>query len=681
MYRYVWILLIAGFVNVSRAQDSIARLQTIVKVETNNITLRWAPNTSIAWHKGLEAGYKIERAVNKQGSSEMNDFKVLKEKVMPWSRDKWLPENIADYDKYCIIAAELLYGKSKYLEGDKLLKRTDEFKNKYVYAMMSADFSAQAAEALGLRFVDTDIQPNNVYIYRISSLAANENYPIESSTTIAYASQLTAFNAPEIYEVKALDRAIKILWLKEQPTNYTGYFIEKSENGQDFIPLNESPFMTDDNIGNKEYRQYHVFVDSLDRNYKTYHYRIKGITPFGEVGPVSEVKSIYGIDLTPPSKPSNVTSSQLGSNTLEIFWEFPDIENGELKGFLVGRSNQALDSFSNITQVILPSTARSYLDENANPLKPNFYFVTAIDTAGNYNISLSHYAHLIDSIPPQIPTGLHGSIDSSGHVTLSWNRNPESDLLGYNVFFSNQEDHVFAAVTNKPISQNRYVDTIMVQTLTEDIFYSIVAVDKNHNISSFSNTLKLVLPDMVAPAIAVFSGFEKSKESVTLNWINSKSRDVTSHVIYRRTAEQSSWIRVFECNNLQQNSWMDTGLAALQSYHYKIHAIDDAGLESKESNVIKVIAEGKEGNGNEVQLKATAIDNKSIKLAWNTLSYAKKYIVYKKSKSGRYETLVVTKNSEYIDKDFDINNIYSIRYIHENGIHSEFAADTAVKSI
>lgn len=92
---------------------------------------------------------------------------------------------------------------------------------------------------------------------------------------------------------------------------------------------------------------------------------------------------------------------------------------------------------------------------------------------------------MIDSIPPSAPTGLTARSSTSGEVVLSWKPNLEKDLLGYTLHYSNHPDHEFAAITNKPIHDTTFRDTVMIKTLTEHLYYKIVAIDKNYNYSTF----------------------------------------------------------------------------------------------------------------------------------------------------------------------------------------------------
>ena len=157
----------------------------------------------------------------------------------------------------------------------------------------------------------------------------------------------------------------------------------------------------------------------------------------------------------------------------------------DLKGFFVGHSFDPVSDYSILhIQPVAPDQF-FYIHDSVNTLRANHYIIAAVDTAGNASYSLNTYGHLIDSIPPNIPTGLTGRIDTNGLVHLTWNVNKEPDIMGYAIQFSNDSSHVFAVVTNKPVLTNSYTDTIMIRTLTERIYYKVVAIDKNFNYSEY----------------------------------------------------------------------------------------------------------------------------------------------------------------------------------------------------
>lgn len=667
----------------SYAQDSIATIHVIHKVEKDKIILRWAPSTAGAWHMSSKYGYKIERIVNKYEASEMNESKIIYSKLLPWEKSKWTKEDASTYDDYCIIAAELLYGnKSETEKSGKILDKADAFKNRYTYAMMAADFSAQASEALGLRYEDNDVQPGYTYIYTITSLTPQANYKINSGTTIAYSSQIDTLDKPQFHHIESGDSVLHLIWEKDQSKfrfNYTAYFLEKTEDQKTFKRVNDKPYISSNQYG-EQFNQYHIYSDSLDKNYKYYGYRLIGISPFAELSPPSEVVYGAGRDLTPPLKVQTIKSLQLSDKTNQIVWEYPDQITPEIKGFLIGRSKHPLDSFYNITPIMLPPNTRKFIDKEPLLNSANFYIVTVLDTAGNFSISNSHYVHMVDSVAPSIPKNLKGVAYKNGCVILTWDQNPEADILGYTLHYSNHPDHVFAAITNKPVIGNTYHDTVMVRTLSEKLYYKIVAFDKSHNHSSFSEMIEVEIPDIVQPAVALVKDFEVKNDAIKIFWINSTSDDVLKHELYRKDSLNGEWMKIFETTNSKIISYEDKNIKPLYKYFYKVHAVDDANLRSEESTIIEAISASLKLSGDDLNLKAIVANNKII-ITWNAIDHAKSYTLYKSNINGSFTTLINTSETSYQDLPDDLNAKYTIRIIAKNGITQDFSKPISIVKI
>src|SRR5690606_17770868 len=103
------------------------------------------------------------------------------------------------------------------------------------------------------------------------------------------------------------------------------------------------------------------FVDSLDANQITYHYRINGITPFGEIGPYSNTVSgagkdnLFGLLVIREVKP-------LDKKNVRLAWEFPTQLEDQINGFKIGRSSTPNGPFNDISKKILPRSTREFND-------------------------------------------------------------------------------------------------------------------------------------------------------------------------------------------------------------------------------------------------------------------------------------------------------------------------------
>jgi hypothetical protein len=87
----------------------------------------------------------------------------------------------------------------------------------------------------------------------------------------------------------------------------------------------------------------------------------------------------------------------------------------------------------------------------------------------------------IDTIPPVPPTDVQ-VINGDNRVDLYWNDNRESDLAGYNIYYSDAYDGKYYLIGSSPY--NYYVDDEAVNG--EKYFYAVTAYDYNGNESDLS---------------------------------------------------------------------------------------------------------------------------------------------------------------------------------------------------
>ncbi|WFO17213.1 hypothetical protein M601_005680 [Cellulophaga baltica 4] len=78
----------------------------------------------------------------------------------------------------------------------------------------------------------------------------------------------------------------------------------------------------------------------------------------------------------------------------------------------------------------------------------------------------------------------------------------EKDILGYRIFRGNLKDETYAQITIDPLQTNQFIDTVQLNSLNTDVYYTVVAVDHRFNTSAYSEVLELKKPDIIPPISA-----------------------------------------------------------------------------------------------------------------------------------------------------------------------------------
>lgn len=577
----------------AQSPDSINYIEAIAvtaRPSNDSIILRWAPLRLPVWQTALERGYIIERFVLTRNGIllDLPEKTILTPTPLKhFSEGDWEPLVIRN--KYAAIAAQAIFGDR--FEVD--LSRTDVFtivnkirenEQRFTFALFSADISPEVARASGLWFTDKNIKKGERYLYRISVAGApGSTLPDSTRRGSIFINPEDKYILPTPHGLKAefKDYAVSLRWEKTATTPYTAYVVERAVNGGRYTPISDTPLVTVSPSAETETRYEYAF-DSIPDLTHTYSYRVRGITPFGEMSAASEPASGKG-NITITEVPHITSGENIDNQSVRLTWEFPAALNKAISGFRVERSLQPKGTFTPINNGLISSDLRTFQDDK--PMQTNYYRVIARGLDGSQFPSPIYFVPLVDSIPPAPPTGVTGTIDEYGNVTLSWKRNSESDIYGYRIYKGNLESDELSQVTSAPVVDSLYNDNINLNTLNEAVYYQVMAIDINQNHSSLSSLVKIVLPDKIKPEPPVFLPVRSDEKGVNLSWLKSSSEDVVQYDVYRKVPESKEWqrIKVISVANAENDSvytFTDDNIRAGKGNQYTVTAIDDAGLES-----------------------------------------------------------------------------------------------------
>jgi len=188
---------------------------------------------------------------------------------------------------------------------------------------------------------------------------------------------------PTIVKKELSENVLTITWTAptanidgSTPVNLLGYNVYRTILSQPEVsqnPINQSPLTT---------TQYQ------DRNFKfgeRYTYVVRTVSLGTEAKPVESLNSnsieLAPVDIYPPSAPGQISPAP-APGRIALFW--PANPEGDLAGYLIYRSTDAnlpKDRWTKLTPALYTKT--TFTDENVEAGKTYYYYVTAIDAAGN----------------------------------------------------------------------------------------------------------------------------------------------------------------------------------------------------------------------------------------------------------------------------------------------------------
>jgi uncharacterized protein len=631
----------------------------IAKAYPDSIVLRWAPESVNALPAHLEAGVWIEK-LTVEGSYPYQ--------VSKWEKVTTQPIKAASLESFNnekskkneneMLVAQLLYGKlptsfSK-SEIGSVNETAEALQSLFYMTLLGCDYSTIAAHKMGLRkTIYQAIKKEQKLFYRVYSAYKNPIFKIDTTITFCTYGEWNANLAPKFLKTTPQEKAVELSWpFNKELNRWAGFNIERSSDGKNFTKLNKKPYMVmSDNRNSTVY-----YIDSVI-NYRPFFYRIEAIDPFGESVGYSEVVKGFGRDLTPPDE-LNLIEKDLGSKSIELKWNFiSNTQRSDLKHFIIKRGKQINNIIDTVK--ILNTFTSSYTDYYPAKTKSTYYEVVAVDTAGNVRSSNPVRYFMADVVPPEAPKNFVAKIDQNGIVNLSWDIDTLEELVGYRVYRRNQNDHDAVCLQEGYLENNFYSDTLALNTLTDEVYYSVSSIDLSYNHGKKSNEVKLMKPDVIAPFPPLIKDYKVSNGSVFLQWVPSPSKDVVVYILQRKNLTQSKidWSKEL---SKEQTSYTDKEVKDGEMYEYSLIAIDEVKLHSEPSFPLTVKAYAPEKIAPPV-LKWIEKDNK-LGFEWQSVGAKPMfYIIYKDDGKG----LVQYKNAQPNDTRFFENKptgIAKIKY-------------------
>jgi len=491
-----------------------------------SIILRWASKEKELPSRGFNIYRKIEGAktwtrLNPKPLTRITDKKVLREKLG---------------DELFKAVFRLMQPGPMEFEGEQ--KRSVEDETRRSLLLLYADFSPKVAEALGLRWDDTTVEPGKSYLYRLASIDENGNEKVLAASSKPIGLQdYTPLDPPPVFRAEAGDGTVSFTWIKEARFSAYNLYRSAREKGA-YKKINIAPIIvlfTTDESGRQKAPEY-LFEDSDVVNSKTYWYCVRGVDAFGRESEESKRISATPVDLTPPLAPQALRTKVEGDRVVVSWKRSPE---KDALGYHMYRGISYQGPFKRITDVYIPLYATAYEDKGLKLGASYWYYATAIDTSGNESgPSYTVLAKVIDRVPPHSPEALEAQTEP-GRVTLNWRANTEADMAGYRVYRSMDKtaEH-YHMINQEPFEEAYLVHELPEQASDKPFFFKVSAIDTSGNESDFSQIIEVQLPDVTPPDVPVFKDYHVEEGSVELSWYPNIEDDLAGYYIYRKAVEE-----------------------------------------------------------------------------------------------------------------------------------------------
>jgi fibronectin type 3 domain-containing protein len=233
----------------------------------------------------------------------------------------------------------------------------------------------------------------------------------------------------------------------------------------------------------------------------SYSYRVRATDAVGNLSGYSNTASGTITDTQPPTAPSGLTATVVGSQ-INLSWT-ASTDNVGVTGYRVERCQGA--GCTNFAQIAAPATT-TYSDTGLGAGTYS-YRVRATDAAGN----LSPYSNVAngaipDTQPPTAPSGLTATAASVSQINLSWTASTDNvGVTGYMLERCQGTGCTTFAQIAAPASA-AYLDTGL--TANTSYSYRVKATDAAGNFSNYSNQTTATTPTIsltVTPRVSALT--------------------------------------------------------------------------------------------------------------------------------------------------------------------------------
>lgn len=652
--------------------------------DVSSVQIRWSPSTQDYWSEGIRKGWNIYRQKLDASGNPIAGEVLTKLNASPLKVDTTEMKIAVQADStlggaaFFIAPIEGL--PSSLIEAAELEQGLDFA---FVMSSVTAGLDYRIAELGKLYWKDTDVSSLFNYYYEIRLADNSKEFP--PAKLIVDLNKSFKMPKPYAVDLKLKEYKAELNWRTDFRNYSYGYYdiyrAVDDINGE-YVKINDLPFMGSFTEESAHTRTI-THNDEVPELGHTYHYKVRGISLFGEEGPFSEIVSGKAV-LAVHHQPIIEKADEPGDGSVVLEWSIHPEDKEAVSHYKVFRSMTPLVVGNSVSNNIVKHQY-VYVDETAE--LSNYYRVAAYDAAGDSTISQAFTVILEDSIPPVIPSELEGVADTNGLVHLKWKANPEADIKGYRVYRRNAEGEDFQRMVSDVITDTFYVDTISLRLSYKHIRYKVHAVDKRFNVSDPSEELKVDRPDITPPMPPVWERFLAEDDGISLWWANDVLGSLNKQTLYRKGGRDLNFrpIKTFEGDEVLTKSYVDKDTQAKTLYTYYFQSEDSSGLKSKPSKPLSLKQPFQSVKDPITTLGSlVSKENQMIKLFWEyNVNGIEKFKIFRQTPSHglKYYITVEGSKREYYDKSLRLNSEYkyAIMAIFKDGSKSKISEPITVK--
>lgn len=452
-----------------------------------------------------------------------------------------------------------------------------------VFVLIKSIYSNYMANLIGIIYYDKIAREGLSYQYKLVGAGSNFELAISKKHTC---SSYTKSPPPDSIKIERFKKRCDISW-KPEIFRYYGVDIYRKTNDSTFRKITKTPRAiqkSKDRKGNISFPKVFYVDENINKEFN-YTYKFIALDYFGKESFESEEIFIAKKDFDPPLKPFNLVPVKHDSKmTVDLSWDY--VLEEDLLGFNIYRSNILEGPYKKINLKTIPKTV-SFFNDRVTNTGDYYYYCSSVDFSGNESYSGKIYLQIHDMLPPDSPKNLQ-SETGPGFINLSWDNNLESDLKGYFIQRSlNDEDNSdnhFININSQPTIENSFSEKLS-KNIRNKFVYRVIAVDTSFNRSKPSINSLAQMPDVTPPNHPIIKNVEFKDGIIVISWMPNIENDLEGYNLFRKLkSDSSSFIKVNSQTIPKDITiYRDRQTSSETEYLYILKAIDVNGNISEPS--------------------------------------------------------------------------------------------------
>ncbi|MBZ5541297.1 MAG: hypothetical protein LAN61_12350 [Acidobacteriia bacterium] len=465
-------------------------------------------------------------------------------------------------------------------------EQRSRLENVKIFVLLRSIDTPKIATDLALLYDDTTAKKGALYQYRLVALdAAGQETTLNATPVLV---EVTPPPPPpsNLVATSSGENGIGLKWQTVPPrgaTDPAGYYVYRSlMAGGAYQRITQKVVL----VMRARDAQGHVTEPTFyatDGNVEDgviYKYRVTGVDFFGRESAPIESPPIEYVDPRPPLSVAGF-AAQASAKEVTLTWTVP--EKSRIAVTIIKRSESIEGPFLDVSPE-LPAATPTFADSTVVTGRKYFYRAETRSRRGLYNPEPpTVLATVVNPVPPASVRHLQASA-KLGQVALSWDKNAESDLLGYRVYRSLEEKGPWALVGDELIGGVQYADEV--SALRHDrLWYRVVAVNTSRVESQPSPAFLVETRSVAAPRTPSLSTGPMTEGKILLQWTGGDA-GTTGFNLYRAILEGYPMVRLNEKPlPAAQLQYTDTDVEPDHPYYYVVEAVGANGALSPRSQI------------------------------------------------------------------------------------------------